>query len=550
MTEQLVPPDALVPVRRYVNSHLSVSRLKRFEQCPRSFEQHYVLKVKPPEGLETIALDFGTMLHEALESLFKWVVAEEYSGRLPEDMLLEFYRTAWTKSGLSGAPLYQEGLSILRAYIRNHPDVDAYRILGLETEFNLSIGEFTVNGYIDRVDKVDDETVAIIDYKSNRVLFTKEEIDVDLQMSIYALAARELWPWAKKVQFVFHMLRHGIPLVTERTVEQLEDAASYVLATGRQSETGLDITAHDAPEDAPRVYAYPPKLNSNCAYCDHRYTCDAYKDALARLDPIVVATPEALEDVARLREKIFIAIKILEGKKRELEAPIRAALENADEITLGEVSYKLVPWTSSTTYPYAETMALLDKMVDEEGLPAFDPEFIRQRVTYIDPKALEKFLDDAVARVPRAKLTLLRLEIDALKVTTPGAPRLNAHAIKGPSKAAATREKEVRAELGMPAESLVVVPPVVAHEPPPAPKQAKAESEPKREGKGEPDGKWKGREKKPKAPWNCPCGFKGYGVEITKHREACSQAPAKGERTVPQTRAKKGSAEQPQEAAS
>lgn len=36
------------------------------------------------------------------------------------------------------------------------------------------VGPFTVLGFIDRVDRVDDETVEVIDYKTNRLLFSRE----------------------------------------------------------------------------------------------------------------------------------------------------------------------------------------------------------------------------------------------------------------------------------------------------------------------------------------------------------------------------------------
>lgn len=528
---QIIPTDALVPARRYVNSHLSVSRLKLFEQCPRLFEHRYIAKTPPPEGTAATAADFGNVLHETLEALFRWVLAEEHTGRLPEDKLLELYRDAWTRSGLSGAPLYQEGLSILRAYVRNHPDIDPYGILAVEQEFNLSLGEFVINGRIDRVDRINDTTIAIIDYKSNRLLFSREEVDADLQMSVYALAARALWPWATTVRFVFHMLRHGSELTTDRSQQQLDDAAAYVLATGRQSETGIDVTPHDAPEEAPRLFAYPPRLNPNCGYCDHRASCSAYNDALTRGDALVVHTPEKIEDTARLRERIVHVIKILERKKHELEVPIRAALEKAEEVTIAGVTYKLVSWTASTSYPAAPVRDRLLSLTTEEGLPAFAPKDLDDSVLVVDSKGLNAFLDAAVSTVPRAQLTLARLELDVLKETTPGTPRLHAHTPKGPAAKAIDPD---------PAPPMLPAPTTASAPASPAPTPATASSS-----STQGSGKWTGRQRKKKEPWRCGCGFKGHGVAITQHRETCTQAPPKGTR-VAQNAAKKSAQPSPQ----
>ena len=62
------------------------------------------------------------------------------------------------------------------------------------------------------------------------------------------------------------MLRHGVRLRTVRTPEQLQAALDYVESLGEQTESATE---------------YPPTLNANCGYCDHRTNCPAYAAALA-----------------------------------------------------------------------------------------------------------------------------------------------------------------------------------------------------------------------------------------------------------------------------
>ena len=100
-------------------------------------------------------------------------------------------------------------------------------------------GCFVINGFIDRIDRVDTESVEVIDYKSNRMLFSREELANDLQVSVYALVAPLLYPWAKRVEFSFHMLRHGpFRQWTHRTADQLASTREYLRAVGARTERG------------------------------------------------------------------------------------------------------------------------------------------------------------------------------------------------------------------------------------------------------------------------------------------------------------------------
>lgn len=91
-------------------------------------------------------------------------------------------------------------------------------------------------------------------YKTNRANFTREEVDDSLQLTLYEVAARRIWPWATKVRLSFAMLRHGLRMTTSRTPEQLEAALSYAETLGKMTEESK---------------AFPARLSTNCAYCDH-----------------------------------------------------------------------------------------------------------------------------------------------------------------------------------------------------------------------------------------------------------------------------------------
>src|SRR5690606_25433257 len=323
----------------------------------------YLDRLKSEPG---VPLLFGSAVHAVLEGLVLEHMREERVGALSEDRAAELWQEAWTKSGMSGLDVFREGLELVHRFVREQGILDHHDVLAVEKEFRLRIGGFDVIGYLDRVDRVDDETVEVIDYKTNRQLFTREETDASLQMSLYHLAAQELWPWAKKVRLTFWMLRHGLRQTTERTAEDIEGTRRYVDTLG--------TTISKARE-------FPARLNSNCIYCDHRQHCPAYADALQGKREFICEDTSDLEAVAKEREECARLAKVLYARKGELEGVLKTALKEHDELVLGGVRYTMFK-TSKSDYPLDRTLAVLGEAT---GL---DREALLERIVSVDNKAL------------------------------------------------------------------------------------------------------------------------------------------------------------------
>ena len=375
-------------VAPFKNQHLSYSRLSRFETCPLSYRLHYIEKKQAEPGLP---LRFGKTIHAVLERLIKEVVDDERTGPLSEERAIELYREAWGAERLTGMDVFAEGLAILRRFIAEQGVVGHRDVLAIEKEFRLPVGPFEVLGFIDRVDWLDDETVEVIDYKTNHQLFTRDEVDTSLQMSLYEVAVRRLWPWAKKVKLTFWMLRHGVRQVTTRTEEQLADALAYVETLGRQTETATE---------------YPARLNTNCSYCDHRKQCPAYADALKGKREFIVEDLADLEGVAREREEVARLAKALYARKEELEDILKAQLKERDELVLGGVRYRMFA-TTSLDYPLEPTLTLL---ADATGLSRDE---VLGKLGAIDKKALDALLKSLGKKLDKPRVSLLKAELEA-----------------------------------------------------------------------------------------------------------------------------------------
>jgi RecB family exonuclease len=384
----------------FANEYLSYSRIKRYEKCPRSFELHYVRRAPAHANPAT---QFGSVLHRSLEATYRAIVAEGLVGPFPETRLLADFEAAWTEAGLTDFPLFGEGRAILHRYAREHADVDAGAVLAVEQEFRLPVGRFEVLGYIDRVDRLDTETVRVVDYKSNRAIFTRDEVDHDLQLSLYAMAARQLWPWARRVRLGFYLLRHGFLIETARSDADLATARAYVATLGEQIETATE---------------FPPRLNEHCAYCDHAAQCPAYQRAL--LGQVDASTADAgdLEAVAREREDVARVAKVLHARKDALDRVLRAHLGHAERLELGDVVYSLGT-VAHTTYRASPTLALL------RGATGRDETELAALLLTVDKPRLEALLRDLGASMPAAQLRMLRAQLEAAGETS-YSPRLQA----------------------------------------------------------------------------------------------------------------------------
>ena len=372
----------------FVNEHLSYSRLSRFESCPLSYRLHYIDKQVAEPGAP---LRFGKVIHAVLEDLVREHVREERVAPLSEGRAVELFRAAWAADGLTGLALFQEGIDILKEFV-HAGELDHRDVLAVEKEFRLPIGRFTVLGYIDRVDCIDDETIEVIDYKTNRQLFTRDEVDHSLQLSLYHLAVQQLWPWAKKVRLTFHMLRHGLRMRTSRTPEQLAAAGAYVETLGAMTEEATE---------------YPARLNANCVYCDHRAQCPAYADALQGKRDVICEDTSELEAVAREREEVATLAKVLYARKKELEDVLKAHLEDHDELVLAGVRYRMFNATS-LSYPLEPALATL------EHATGLGRDELMPRLATIDKKALDKLLKELGKTTDRARVRLLKTELEAV----------------------------------------------------------------------------------------------------------------------------------------
>jgi putative RecB family exonuclease len=366
--------------------YLSHAHLSRFAQCALSFQLHYVDRL--PADIAP-ARHFGSVVHSALQEVVREHVRAGRTAPLDPELTAAAYRRAWTESELRDHAVFADGLALVKRWAAREGVVDPTQVLGVEVPFELSVGPVRVRGTLDRVDRIADDAIRVRDYKTTRQPPRRDDAEESLQLALYDLAARELWPWARRVEVALDLLRHDVVLRVERTDAQRDATRRYVLATAAQIARG----------------DYPPRPSTLCATCDHRAQCSTYADARAGKRVHVGAEPGDLPAVAREREELAVLLKASGERKDELDAILRTELEHARELELEGRRYTIVTALRRDYALGAVLAALSEAGVD--NLQAIE------RLGRTDSAELRALVDELGRTLPSDKLGSLKAALDA-----------------------------------------------------------------------------------------------------------------------------------------
>jgi DNA helicase-2/ATP-dependent DNA helicase PcrA len=232
-----------------------------YRTCPQQylFSRSWRLR----EGPKAV-LSFGSVMHTTIK---RFVDQLRKGVKLPFEDVARVFDTEWTSAGFEDdyqeQGYKQEGLEQLRVFYTSILATPS-QVLELEKSFELPLANnVTITGRMDQVNSLGGKDVEIIDYKTGK---PKKDADAkkDLQLSLYALAAKEIFEW-NPVRLVFHYLQNNQIQVTTRDAKQLEEAQAIVL------EAADDI----------RAGQFPPNPGFVCRSCAYKPICPTYEEALS-----------------------------------------------------------------------------------------------------------------------------------------------------------------------------------------------------------------------------------------------------------------------------
>src|SRR5208283_4942041 len=239
---------------------LSSSAVENYRKCPQQYAFSYLWSLK--EGPRA-TLSFGSVMHTTIKRFLEQL---KKGAKLPFAEVQHIYETEWSSAGYEDeyqeAEYKKDGLEQLKTFCEATLQTPP-QILEQEKGFELPLAnDVILTGRIDQVNSLGRKDVEIVDYKTGK---PKKDADArkDLQLSIYALAAKEIFEW-NPVRLAFHYLQNNQVQVTTRDAKQLDEAENIV------QDTAGNIRAGE----------FPAKVVFACRTCAYKPICPAHEESL------------------------------------------------------------------------------------------------------------------------------------------------------------------------------------------------------------------------------------------------------------------------------
>lgn len=254
--------DVLTSSKIQPITYLSYSQMQTFDICPLHYKLKYILKIPTQQSF---AQSFGTSIHATLRDFYQSYLDRKNINLKDLNLLLN---KNWINEGYSSKK--HEEISLLRAnkiiteYLDDNFDKNNLP-LKLEYPFIFNIGKLKVGGRIDRIDKLGNEKIEIIDYKTGENVPTDKDLKQDKQLTFYALAANSVKqaPLNKKPEDIILSLIYldkNTKITTSRTSEELEDEKSFI------EDTALKISESD----------FRCSRSKLCNTCEYKMLCSTF----------------------------------------------------------------------------------------------------------------------------------------------------------------------------------------------------------------------------------------------------------------------------------
>lgn len=316
---------------------LRQSMISQYLQCPDKFYDINENGYKE----DTIFTGMGTAIHGVMEDY--WTN--------PDSADVEaLFEKWWVGHAPAEQELYNEWRELVSRYFESNViGQPKPNIIALEFEFTTEIAGIPISGTIDRIDRINDDTIMILDYKTNQMPYTLDELKGSVQFKLYTLALQNLKDRVgdfKYVTCVYEMLRTGQRQYVTYSKEELDLFVDWVKVVWAKILSGQDRN---------------PKINKYCGFCLKRHRCRAYEELIGSNTTTILHEDIDMDKLIGEYDTLKQNIKILEGRLDEMNAIIKEKIvEEGGEVRVGGYKWSLSVSTRNT-YSAKGVLDLLDK---------------------------------------------------------------------------------------------------------------------------------------------------------------------------------------------
>jgi ATP-dependent DNA helicase UvrD/PcrA len=239
---------------------LSATSIDAYDTCPMKYKLMQYWHIPGPASASMV---YGKIVHDLLREIHQAIL--DACPRSEGEVLQSFrdmMAAAVFDDDYQRTLFEQQGTRQLGDYLASLARQPAPSVLHAERAFQMKVDGVTVRGRMDRVDRLGDGRVRVIDFKTGSV-FDQDKADKSLQLSIYAIAARETLN-AEPAELVIHNLEDNSEVRTTRDGEQLLETRAKI------AEVAEGIAAE----------RFEPKPGFQCGWCEFRNLCPATEQKL------------------------------------------------------------------------------------------------------------------------------------------------------------------------------------------------------------------------------------------------------------------------------
>ncbi len=254
------------------------TQLQTYQQCPRKYFYGRDPDIRAKYAKASPHLVLGNAVHDALQAFFD--ISKVSVGERTYERLCDLLRDAWAGKGVFKRNAWKQREAREQAFAQDRAAEKSWGEKGLNILFrfastaDLSVvpltaeqfhelrltDDVTLGGKIDRIDRLPDGRLAVLDYKTGKPPLKQSEVDLardDLQLAAYALVVTRKFR-GKVARCSYLYLDHELVL-------GFEPNEDYLAAKEREIVALCDRILRDE--------AFEPTPNVLCPWCEYRSIC-------------------------------------------------------------------------------------------------------------------------------------------------------------------------------------------------------------------------------------------------------------------------------------